>query len=483
MKKYYLRPSFNQLVLLVLLVVLNGCSAYFHQPTKIRSARIGEDTRISEALRSLPPPSEPLATAVYKFRDQTGQYKPSDNSNFSTAVTQGATNILLKAMEDSKWFLNIERENLSNLLNERKVIRSSMAQYGNNEKDLLPPLLFAGMILEGGIVSYDANIITGGGGLRYFGAGGSTEYRQDRVTVYLRAIATKSGKILKTVYSSKTILSQSVNASLYRYVRFKRILEAETGFTTTEPGQMAVTEAIEKAVQGMVLEGIRDSLWTADPKFAELTQQQLADYQTEQDELAGTDVYGGKDYTERPRLSITPYASMLKMSGDYEVPSWKPGFGLNVGVSLTPKWGVQANAFVSSFSTSTLDNSFTVDRNWRNADLSMLYQSLPFQRYSPFASLGVGVSQTSTGSGFSNNLKTFTYAKGGVGLEALATKRVGFRVMADYYMMTNDLVDGVKNGQVNDSFLRFSVGATFYIGKGSKQRTVSTSAPFPTTTN
>lgn len=482
LKKYFLRPGLEKLGLLILLVALHGCSPYFHQPTKIRPARIGEETRVGDALRALPPPAEPLAAAVYKFRDQTGQYRPSDNSNFSTAVTQGATNILLKAMEDSKWFLNIERENVSNLLNERKIIRSSRAQYGTNEKDLLPPLLYAGLILEGGIVSYDANIITGGGGLRYFGAGASTDYRQDRVTVYLRAIATSSGKILKTVYTSKTILSQSVTASLYRYVRFKRILEVESGFTTTEPGQMVVTEAIEKAVQGLILEGIRDSLWTANPKFAEVAQQQLADYQAEQNELVGTDVYGGKNYTERPRLSITPYASMLRMRGDYEVPSSKPGFGVNVGVSLTPKWGIQASGFVSSFSTSTLDNSFRVERNWRNADLSVLYQSLPFQRYSPFASLGLGLSQTATGSGFSNDLKAFSYAKGGVGLEALATKRVGFRVMADYYMMTNDLVDGIKNGQVNDSFLRFSLGASFYIGQGSKKRSLSAPST-PNTTN
>ena len=94
-------------------------------------------------------------TAVYKFRDQTGQYKPSDNgANWSTAVTQGATTILIRVLEESGWFIPIERENISNLLNERKIIRSSRAQYEKNEDVLLPPLLFAGVILEGGIISY-----------------------------------------------------------------------------------------------------------------------------------------------------------------------------------------------------------------------------------------------------------------------------------------------------------------------------------------
>ena len=58
---------------------------------------------------------------------------------------------------------------MANLLNERKIVRSSVAQFKEGEN--LPPLLFAGIILEGGIVSYDANIITGGGGTAVFFGG------------------------------------------------------------------------------------------------------------------------------------------------------------------------------------------------------------------------------------------------------------------------------------------------------------------------
>ena len=38
-----------------------------------------------------------------------------------TAVTQGASSMILKALEESKWFIPLEREGLSNLLNERKI--------------------------------------------------------------------------------------------------------------------------------------------------------------------------------------------------------------------------------------------------------------------------------------------------------------------------------------------------------------------------
>ena len=104
------------------LLLLSGCGTYFNQPIVVERARIGEDTEFTKTLRDFPLPQEPVVVGVYKFRDQTGQYKPTDaGSTFSTAITQGATTILIKALEDSKWFIPIERENLSNLLNERNI--------------------------------------------------------------------------------------------------------------------------------------------------------------------------------------------------------------------------------------------------------------------------------------------------------------------------------------------------------------------------
>jgi curli biogenesis system outer membrane secretion channel CsgG len=40
--------------------------------------------------------------------------------------------ILLKALEDSKWFIPIERENIGNLLQERNLIRSTRQEYIKN---------------------------------------------------------------------------------------------------------------------------------------------------------------------------------------------------------------------------------------------------------------------------------------------------------------------------------------------------------------
>lgn len=228
-------------------------------------ATIGYKTAIHEELRSLPPPKSPIVVAVYEFRDRTGQYKTGAfGQSWSTTVTQGATSMLIKALEDSKWFINVEREGLSDLLNERKIISASreiQAKRDGEQPVPLLPLLYAGIILEGGIISYETNLISSGLGVRYFGLGGSTKLQHDRVTVYLRAVSSQTGQIIKTVHASKNIFSKQIEGGLYRFVRFKKLLEVEAGISTNEPVQMCVLEAIEKAVLSLIIEGLIDKSW------------------------------------------------------------------------------------------------------------------------------------------------------------------------------------------------------------------------------
>ncbi len=276
-------------VLVLSLFLLSGCASPLYPPF-YESAISGPEyiTSIHKDLISLPPPEKPVPVAVYKFRDQTGQYKPPTTStNFSTAVTQGATSILLKALEDSGWFIPVEREGLANLLQERKIALQ-MAQQYENEKikeqatKVLQPLIFAGVIFEGGIIGYDTNIVTGGLGARYFGAGGAAQYRVDRVTVYLRAVSTKNGVILKTVQTTKVILSQQISLGIFRFVRLNRLLEAEAGISTNEPVEMAVQEAIEKAVFDMIIEGVKAGMWK--PKNPEEFKKVIDKYEKERAE-------------------------------------------------------------------------------------------------------------------------------------------------------------------------------------------------------
>ena len=462
----------TQIVILSgLLGVLSGCSTFFHQPTGPRRARLGEETPVTSSLRQLPPAKEKLVAAVYKFRDLTGQYKQTESgTGFSTAVTQGTTNILLKALEESGWFVTIERENVSNLLNERKIVRSSVAQFKEGEN--LPPLLFAGIILEGGVVSYDANIITGGGGLQYFGAGGATQYRQDRVTVYLRAVSTKSGKILKTIYTSKTILSQTINATLFRYVSFKRLLETETGLTTTEPGQMAVTEAIEKAVEGLVIEGTRDGLWMAADKSAGAMKTVLDAYEKEKTIMSETDVYGVRRDVAPPFLSLCTYAGVMRYYGDYARHTLKGSYGASLDFHVTPTFGIQVNA-----ATGVLASEGTFSSNITSFEGNLIFRPMPYQRWTPLLYVGAGAVGRSGSSALNIQGASYLQAQGGVGVQFSASKVIGFRSTVSYNQPFTDVLDGKVAGSRNDYYLRGTLGLVIHIGRFQPKTRPATSAP------
>lgn len=276
-KKYFIAT----LVAVLVTQLIAGCAAKV-KPIRSSKAVIGYETQVSKYLVNLPPPKDPIVLAVYKFRDQTGQYKPgTGTTGWSTAVTQGATSMLIKALSDAgrgKWFSVLERESLTNLLNERKIIRQTRKQYLHkevqNKIQPLSPLLYAPIMLEGGIIAYENDLLTGGLGARYLGIGGDTQFRRDTVTIYLRAVSVKNGKVLKSVTTSKTIFSIKLDVGVFKFVGFRELLEVETGFTSNEPPQMAVLEAIEQAVYALIVEGSVDGIWDFEnPRHAQAVTQ------------------------------------------------------------------------------------------------------------------------------------------------------------------------------------------------------------------
>jgi curli production assembly/transport component CsgG len=231
-------------------------------------------TTIARTIESLPPPAQPVPIAVYAFTDQTGQHKPNEGfAEYSRAVTQGAAAMLVHALRKAgggRWFMVIEREGLDQLLKERQIIRAVRDEYrgpdGRPLPEVLDPLLYPGILIMGGITAYESNTVTGGAGARYLGIGGNTEYRRDDVTVDLRVVGVKNGRVHTALSTSKSIYSVLLQSGVFKYLDMNDLLEAEAGFSRNEPAQLAVRQAIEKAVYGMVVEGAMDGLWSfADP--------------------------------------------------------------------------------------------------------------------------------------------------------------------------------------------------------------------------
>ena len=228
-----------------------------------------------EKLRNLPPAETMPVVTVYQFGDLTGQRKPRDNiADFSTAVTQGAKDLLIDALKAAgakdnprgTWFRVVERGlGLDHLVRERQIVRSTREDYAKatgEESADLQPMLFAGMILEGGVVGYDTNLETGGNGARYLGVGTVNQYRRDSVTISLRAVSTLTGEVILNVQTNKTILSTGVSGDVFRFFDMDtQLLELETGVTDNESVTYAVRSAIEAAVLALIEQGDERGYW------------------------------------------------------------------------------------------------------------------------------------------------------------------------------------------------------------------------------
>lgn len=218
-----------------------------------------------EKLLGLPPAAEKPVIAVYKFLDKTGQRKQKgDAAMFSTAVSQGSETMLIDALKtagNGTWFRVVERVGVDHLTRERTIVRSTREAYGEEKK--LAPLLFAGIILEGGIIGYDTNIETGGRGARYLGIGAQQAYRRDIVVVHLRAVSVLTGEIILNVQTSKTILSVAQGFDVFRFVEMDtQLVEVEDGMTENESVTRSVRSAIEAAVYELILQGDERGYWT-----------------------------------------------------------------------------------------------------------------------------------------------------------------------------------------------------------------------------
>jgi curli production assembly/transport component CsgG len=259
------RRIIGRLITLFAIFLLAGCAGDLKDKKWSKPEMAENPTR--KMLDSTPPlDGKKITIAVYNFTDKTGQRKPNDKfSVLSSAVTQGAEVWVIDALKkvgQGTWFQVVERVHLDNLVKERQLIRSTREVYEKDKAPKLKPMLFAGIILEGGVVGYDSNIQSGGAGARYLGIGASNHYRVDQVTVAMRIVSVQTGEVLLTVAVEKRIASHKTSADVFRFLDLStNALEIEAGSAINEPVNYAVRAAIESSVVEIVKQGAEQGLW------------------------------------------------------------------------------------------------------------------------------------------------------------------------------------------------------------------------------
>jgi len=275
------------------LLLLSNCAVM--QKAGMESKPEITEMKMQKEFDTVPTPAQKKITvAVYSFQDKTGQRRNTPNvASFSTAVTQGAEPFLIKALQDvgkGQWFDVVERVNVDNLIKERTIIKQMRDMYEGGNAKSVPPLQFAGIIVEGGIIGYDSGMESGGAAYKWLGIGPQSQYSKDVVTISLRAVSVSSGKVLATITVSKTIYSTADSIAILKAFRGgTAFFEAETGLTINEPTTLAVKATVEAAVVELINEGERKGIWSfKDPKpenldeWYENNNQQLNKKQEEQ---------------------------------------------------------------------------------------------------------------------------------------------------------------------------------------------------------
>jgi curli production assembly/transport component CsgG len=223
----------------------------------------------SALLNAVAPAVQPVV-AVYPtaFTDQTGQRKSNSQfALFSTALTQQPSTLLIRSLKhasNGNFFRVVERVGLDNLTKERQLIRSAREQLATGgESKRVPPLLFAGVLLEGAVIAYDTNLSTGGVGARYLGIGKSAQFREDNITVSLRMVSVATGEILIEVMSQKTVFSYGQSDDVFRFVEMgTELVEIELGNSRNESTTIALMKSIEGAVLELINIGYDKRFWT-----------------------------------------------------------------------------------------------------------------------------------------------------------------------------------------------------------------------------
>ena len=250
-------------------ILLSSCAVIEESGDLVLTKKVQPTTTLnlqSEELRNLPPAQIRPTIAIYpnSFRDLTGQRRSNSTfALFSTAVTQAPEAFLIRAFKhtaNGNFFRVVERVGLDDLTKERQLIRSTRKEFKDDDK--MKPLLFAGLLVQGGVISYESNLKSGGSGARYLGIGTSKQFREDTVTISLRLVSVATGEVLMETLVSKSILSTSVSQDVFRFIEAgTELVEIEGGIAENESVSIALQKAVENGVLNIINIGIDRGYW------------------------------------------------------------------------------------------------------------------------------------------------------------------------------------------------------------------------------
>ena len=148
------------------------------------------------------------------------------------------------------------------------------------------------------------------------------------------------------------------------------------------------------------------------------------------------------------------------MDGDYQDPLLRP-FGRGaLKYFVSPSFNISASTNVVN-----LANQNLLDVGYITYDLNLEWIILPRDRFTPFVYAGGGY-------GMNKDFEEMhSKVQFGLGLEYLASDRIGIKLFAEQNINFSDNIDYIVAGTRDDYYYKFGLGLTYYFAKN-KNKTV-----------
>ncbi|WP_239551227.1 CsgG/HfaB family protein [Halanaerobacter jeridensis] len=206
-------------------------------------------TKVTQLLAALPEPESKAKIAVYNIVDKTGQVKDIGSS----VVTQGATDMMITALQRSRQFIILDRVNFVNLMNEQNLKTKGRLRQGEGPQ--ISRMTGSDYVLSGGVTEYQVDKATGGLGLKIAGVGGSNKYATASTAIDLRLTDTTTGEVVWAVSLKKEIKGEKIGIQTFAFIG-NNVVEFETGKGKQEVINLVVRTLLEEAVFKLYQSGV-----------------------------------------------------------------------------------------------------------------------------------------------------------------------------------------------------------------------------------
>jgi curli biogenesis system outer membrane secretion channel CsgG len=244
-----------------------GCSYtfFFKKSPPDRAVNMDFDFKVMKELKKFRPyVKKNLRITLGSFLDKTGQFKDSDRSRYSKALTQGGDDVLYHVLfvalgprmvvdRDPKNLKLIRDEYTMNHRFSKSGKQIGLIQRGGPQGGITGSRFF----LTGSIVYYHVDRVTGGGGVNIEGIGGHIRRVVANVGVELRLVDMSTSEILWSTLVKSWVSGTLIGGDLMRLITVKGddvLISAELGMAQQLPADYAFQICVATAIENMIRE-------------------------------------------------------------------------------------------------------------------------------------------------------------------------------------------------------------------------------------